>query len=76
MSRKQALRRALAAAVGSGVITTGMLRDLEAELASEGYAVVRDAGCRKLPGAMGTEAALDYAQGWNACRAAMLGKAG
>jgi len=27
---------------------------------------------RTLPGATGTEAALDYAQGWNACRAAAL----
>lgn len=41
-------------------------------LRAAGFVVARVPNKRALPGAMGTEAALDYAQGWNACRATML----
>lgn len=41
-------------------------------LRAAGLVVARVPKNRTMPGPMGTEAAFDYASGWNACRAAML----
>lgn len=41
-------------------------------LRAAGFVVARVPKKRAMPGAMGTEAAFDYASGWNACRTAML----